>query len=281
MENNEKENDLNVDKSDELIEDREQQKKFVHPYRKYQIYIFISFILSIIFISILYRQNKKLEEYLKQKDIAFTTLQNVDNQSKGISQLLDIVNVNYKLINNLDKKRNIDIIRKPNEIYFLSSLINDKAEITYEFCYKSSVDGYDPKTYFKNCYYKSPLVFLIETNKGYRFGAFISVFTGYSYNSEYYVFDEKAFIFSFDTYKKYKVIDPYYAFKYRTNEFPWFGKKDIYIGEDFTETSSSFSEFPSNFKRDESDKGDYILNGGIKKFKIKELEVLIVTIRPD
>jgi len=136
MENKDNENDLNNDKSDELIDDREQQKRLVHPYRKYQIYIFLSFILSIIFISILYRQNKKLDEYLKQKDIAFSTLQNVDNQSKGISQLLDIVNVNYKLINNLDKKRNIDIIKNPSEIYFLSSLISDKSEISYEFCYK-------------------------------------------------------------------------------------------------------------------------------------------------
>ena len=143
MDNNK--NDLIKDKTDELIDDREQQKKLVHPYRKYQLLIFLLFISSIIFIYILYRQNKKLQEYLKQKDIAFTTLQNSDSQSKGINQLLDIVDVNYKLINNLDKSKNIDIIKKPSEIYFLSSLISDKNEISYHICYKRSNDGCDPK----------------------------------------------------------------------------------------------------------------------------------------
>ena len=42
-------NDL-IDKTDELIENREEQKKIVHPYRKYQISILLSFILSIIFL---------------------------------------------------------------------------------------------------------------------------------------------------------------------------------------------------------------------------------------
>ena len=276
----ENKNSLIKDKTDELIDDREQQKKLVHPYRKYQLLILLLFILSIIFICILYRQNKKLQEYLKQKDIAFTTLQNSDQQSKGIDQLLDIVDVNYKLINNLDKSKNIDIIKKPSEIYFLSSLISDKNEISYHICYKSSIDGCNSKIYLENCIKSSPLVFLIETNEGYRFGVFISVFIGYEFYDEdnFYVKDDNAFIFSFDTHKKYKIKDSSFAVYLRKNDFPWFGKKDIVIGQNFGEKASSFTEYPSNFKRDESDKGDYILNGGIKKFVIKEMEVLTVYI---
>ena len=276
----ENKNTLIKDKTDELIDDREQQKKLVHPYRKYQLLILLLFILSIIFICILYRQNKKLLEYLKQKDIAFTTLQNSDQQSKGIDQLLDIVDVNYKLINNLDKSKNIDIIKKPSEIYFLSSLISDKNEISYHICYKSSIDGCNPKIYLENCIKSYPLVFLIETNEGYRFGVFISVFIGYEFYDEdnFYVKDDNAFIFSFDTYKKYKIKDSNFAVYLRKNDFPWFGKKDIVIGQNFGEKASSYTEYPSNFKRDEVDKGDYILNGGTKKFVIKEMEVLTVYI---
>ena len=44
MENNE--NNSSMDKTDELIEDREQQKKLVHPYRKYQIYYLIIYIIN-------------------------------------------------------------------------------------------------------------------------------------------------------------------------------------------------------------------------------------------
>ena len=87
-----------------------------------------------------------------------------------------------------------------------------------------------------------------------------------------------AFIFSFDTYKKYKIKDSSFAVYLRKNDFPWFGKKDIVIGQNFGEKTSSYTEFPSNFKRDEGDKGDYILNGGIKKFVIKEMEVITVYI---
>ena len=54
-------------KSDELIEDREEQKKLVHPYRKYQLYIISMFILMIILSIILYNQNNKLKKYLKKK----------------------------------------------------------------------------------------------------------------------------------------------------------------------------------------------------------------------
>ena len=274
-------NDLTIDKTDELIDDREQQKKLVHPYRKYQIYILLSLIPTIIFIIILYNQNKKLQEYLTQKDIAFSTLQNIDTQSKGISRLLEIVDVNYKLIHDLDKHKNINIIKKPNEIYFLSSLISDNNDITYKVCYKSSVDGQSYEAFKQNCHWDSPLIFLIETNQGYRFGVFINVNIWYDFfDSDFYIQDEKAFIFSLDTYKKYEIGDSWKAIYYRQKNFPWFGNKDIFIGDNFLETSSSFCEYPKAYKRDASDKGDYILNGGIKKYTIKELEVLTLFIRP-
>ena len=270
-------NDL-IDKTDELIENREEQKKIVHPYRKYQIGILLSFILSIIFLSMLCNKNKKLQEYLKQKDIALTTLQNIDKQSKGINQLLDIVDVNYNLINNLDKKKNINIIQKPSEIYFLSSLISDKNYITYNICYKSSLDGQSPKIFINNCASFSPLVFLIETNDGYRFGVYISTFLNYNFQNEenIYLKDDNAFIFSFDTFKKYIIDDKFkdYAIFIRKGKFPSFGKNDIYIGDNFMKKANSFCEYPKAFKRNIDDKGDYILNGGIKKFIIKELEVL-------
>ena len=64
-------NDNISQKSDELIEDREQQKKLVRPYRKYQLYIISMFILMIILGIILYNQNNKLKKYLKKKIYQF------------------------------------------------------------------------------------------------------------------------------------------------------------------------------------------------------------------
>ena len=276
----EKNIDENSEKTDELIEDREEQKKLVHPYRKYQLYIILMFIIMIILSLILYNKNKKLKKYLNEKDISYTSLTNIEEQTKGIKQLRDIVDVNYKYLNKLDEVKNIDIIKYPHEIYFLSSLISEKDIITYKVCYKSSEDGDSPEIFIENCSKFTPLIFLFQTTDGYRFGVYINQFLNYELNSGKggYIWDNQAFIFSFDTKKKYKIKQADYAIYIQPNDFPWFGKKDIFIGKEFTKISSSSCDYPEAFERNNEDKGDYILNGGIKKFMIKELEVLAPSI---
>ena len=37
--------------------------------------------------------------------------------------------------------------------------------------------------------------------------------------------------------------------------------------------------FPNDYEKDNSDFGDFILNGGMKKFKVKEMELASVYIR--
>lgn len=262
--------------TDQLIEDRNEQKKLVHPYRKYQLYILIMFILMIILSIILFNQNKKLKDYLKEKDNVLTSLTNIENESKGVKEFYDIVEVNYKYLLRLDERPNIEIIRTPEEIYFLSYLIADDNIITYELCYKSTEDGDSPLAFINKCSNLTPLVFLIETNDGYRFGVYISQFLNYNLNGGKggYIPDNRAFIFSFDNTKKYPIKKPEYAIYIQPDDFPWFGKKDIFIGKNFAKSSSSFCEFPVAFERNQGDKGDYILNGGIKKFIIKRMEVL-------
>ena len=39
--------------------------------------------------------------------------------------------------------------------------------------------------------------------------------------------------------------------------------------------------FPNDFERDNSDFGDFILNGGMKKFQVKEMELASVYIRDE
>ena len=80
------------------------------------------------------------------------------------------------------------------------------------------------------------MVFLIETNDGYRFGVFISIFLGGDFGDKnFYLRDDNAFIFSFNTFKKYEIKKSYedYAVYYRKNKFPWFGKRDIYLRDNY------------------------------------------------
>ena len=272
----EKLNDDTTQKSDELIEDREEQKKLIHPYRKYQLYILSMFILMIIFSIKLYKQNKKLKEYLKEKDLSLTLLTNIEGESKGVKEFIELIDVNYKCLNKLDEQRNIDIIKFPHELYSLSNSITDKDIVTYEVCYKSSEDGDSPDKFIKKCSHLTPLILFIETNEGYRFGVYISQYLNYDINEGKggYIWDSEAFIYSFDTGKKYNIKQPEYAVYIQPNDFPWFGKKDIFIGKDFVRSYSSYCEYPVAFERNSEDIGDYILNGGIKKFIIKEMEVL-------
>ena len=269
-------NDNISQNSDALIEDREEQKKLVHPYRKYQLYIISMFILMIILSLILYRQNNKLKEYLKKKDLSISLLTSLEKESRGTKQLMELIDVNYQCINKLDERRNIDILKFSNEIFQLSSFIANNDIITYENCYKTSEDGDSPLKFIEKCSKLSPLVFLIETNEGYRFAIYISQFLNYDLNDGKggYIYDNKAFIYSLDTNRKYDIKQPEYAIYIQRNDFPWFGQKDVFIGKDFTRTYSSFCDYPVAFERNEKDKGDYILNGGVKKFIIKEMEVL-------
>ena len=272
----EKLNEIETQKSDELIENREEQKKLIHPYRKYQLYILSMIILIIIFSIKLYKQNNKLKEYLKEKDLSLSLLTKFKGESKGIQEFMEIIDVNYKCLNKLDGQKNIDIIKFPHEMYLLSYSITTQEIVTYEVCYKSSEDGDSPKKFLDNCSNLTPLIFLIETNEGYRFGVYISQYLNYDLNEGKggYIWDSQAFIYSFDTGKKYNIKQPEYAIYVQPNDFPWFGKKDIYIGKDFCSSYSSFCEYPVAFERNSEDRGDYILNGGIKKFIIKEMEVL-------
>ena len=267
-------------KTDELIEDRDEQKKLVHPYRKYQLYILSMFLFMLLFSIILYKQDKQLKEYLKEKDLSLTLLTNIEGESRSIKEIMELIDINYKCLNKLNEVRNIDIIKSPPELLTLSSYISERDIITYEICYKSSQDGDSPAKFLEKCSKLAPLVFLIETTEGYRFAIYISQYLNYEINDGKggYIWDDMAFIYSFDTNKKYNIKEPEYAVYIQPNDFPWFGKRDIFIGEDFTKTSSSFCDYPVVFERNSKDVGDYILNGGVKKFIIKEMEVLAPSI---
>ena len=53
-----------------------------------------------------------------------------------------------------------------------------------------------------------------------------------------------------------------------------FGKRDIVIGKNILSGENSYAVLPVSYEKDPNAPGDYMLNGGMKKFRIKELEVL-------
>jgi hypothetical protein len=260
------------DKDEMMIEDRETQKKLVHPYRKYQLWIIVLILIAIILGIISFNLNSELNELLKTEQNLFAQVTNLKEESAEIQKVYERVDVNYKDIYGLDKKKNIDIIHNLEELNKLSLAINEQGSVSYAICYKATIDGDSPETFKKLCSGTSPTLFLIETVDGYRFGVFTSLYFGEDFNG--YREDNKAFIFSFDTGKKYKIEQPEYAVSDIKGSFPSFGKRDIVLGKNILKEANSYAMFPVSYEKDPDAPGDYLLNGGMKKFRVKELEVL-------
>ena len=266
--------DETEDKEDMMLEDRETQKKLIHPYRKYQLWIIVLIISAIILGIISFNLNSELDSLIKTEANLFNQVTDLAEESKEIQKVYERVDVNYKDIYSLDKKKNIDIIHNLDELNKLSNAINNKGSVSYSLCYKASLDGDSSDTFRKLCGGVSPVLFLIETVDGYRFGAFTSLYFDQEGKFSGYREDDQAFIFSFDTGKKYMIEQPEYAVSDVKGSFPMFGKRDIVLGKNILTGANSYAMFPVSYEKDPNSPGDYILNGGMKKFVIKELEVL-------
>lgn len=261
-------------KFDSII--RKSEKDLVRPYRRYQLSLLTLLILMIIFLFVLNSLNKKLNSVIKENEDVENRLNQEKEIFNDLTEINNKVEVNYASLYKLDKSPNIEIIREIEELYMISGFIGNPENIGYSICFKSSIHGDNGATFREQCQGIAPLLVLIETADGYRFGGYTSVpFT----NDEYgYKYDEQAFLFSFDTKKKYKIIKTEKAISNLKGQFPVFGNNDIYIHNNFLSAANSIIEYPNVYEDDPNAPGDFMLNGGVKKFKIKELEVLSVEI---
>jgi hypothetical protein len=262
------------DNEEMLMDDREAQKRLVHPYRKYQLWIIVLVIIAIVLGIITFNLNSELNTLIKTEENLFSQVTELNEESKEIQKFYERVDVNYKDIYGLDKKKNIDIIHNLEELNQISMAINERASVSYSICYKATLDGDSPETFRKLCANTSPILLLIETVDGYRFAAFTTVHFEEEVQNGGYKEDQEAFIFSFDTGKKYKIEQPEYAVSDSKGNFPSFGRRDIVLGKNILSGTNSFAMYPVSYEKDPNAPGDYMLNGGMKNFKVKELEVL-------
>ena len=249
-----------------------EQKKIVKPYRHFQIKIILLFIFMLILLFYLKSLNSKLNIKVNE----FTTLENdLSSQiqmHESLTKWYERLEVNFECLHSLDKGINIDIIRNIDEYKLINNFISTKEQFAFNICYKATLNGDNAINFRAKCGYVAPLLFLIETVSGFRFGAYISVpLTG---EENGYKEDKNAFLFSLNFRKKYKVIKNEKAIFDIKDKFPAFGNNDIYLDANFLQNEKSFMMFPDAYEEDFQNKGNYILNGGIKYFRVKELEVI-------
>lgn len=265
-----------VEKSSNLI-DREKEKKAVRPYRKYQLMILLFLIVSIIQICKLYSLNKELSQKMNEFESLLDQYFDEKIKEETLTEITDSIDINYEYLYGLDKQPNIDTIKSVDELFLLYSFISPNAsfdDISLTMCYKATSHGDTPDKFRDYCGGVAPLYVIIETTDGYRFGGFTNV--PFSGDGELYKRDENAFLFSFDTKKKYPITNPDKAIFDSPNVFPEFGEHDISISSECLSNTKSMSSFPKSYEGDKDFNYDYILTGGVRKFQVKEMEAIIV-----
>lgn len=166
------------------------------------------------------------------------------------------------------------IAKTKQEKDLLCKWINGKKKkITTELLYKASRDGDKASIFHEKCNGKGATLTLIKNSNGFQFGGFTManwVSGGGACSS-----DEKAFIFSLNTKKMFKVKEKTKAIYCESNYGPCFGYcgTDICIKDNFLTNNNSTSNTPFNYEC--SSKSE--LTGGNPWYKVTELEVYKVS----
>ena len=206
----------------------------------------------------------KLEEIRKKSNL---------NDSSKITLFIPKEEIN-ELINSIKKLNLVNDDTFPSEI--LKDKIEDKKLIISWLPQKpnkitlllnSKIDGDLCKTVIEKCKGKKPTLVVIQTTKDIIFGGYITQ----EWNEDYK--DEKAFVYSLKTRKKYNVKEPNYAKYVYAGSWWGFGpwkhtlilwdnclkRTDNYVGNEAYDIPQS-----------------YELNGGEKYFGVKSYEIFYI-----
>ena len=160
-----------------------------------------------------------------------------------------------------------DIIHNIDELEMIIRKINKESnKITLNLLYKATADSDRAKVFHKKCDKAKSTLVLIETDKSKRFGGYTSVdWQGKCIEKN----DEEAFVFSLDNMKIYEVIPEEKAIGCYPKFGPVFLGCQIRIYDYAFQNGGTTWEKGLNFNTDE----DFVLTGGDRQFKVKEIEV--------
>ena len=163
------------------------------------------------------QENQLLREELKNKDNEIQNLKNENIQIKNRLNNIEDFILNLKI--EKEKSETLDL----NKSYILKNLeektkvkewISENGRIkNIKLLYRATEDGDTSENFYKKCGQKGPTLSIIKTKKERRFGGF-SMTEWNCKESNQQLFDNKAFLYSLDYMKKYKILKPSYAIGY-------------------------------------------------------------------
>lgn len=170
-------------------------------------------------------------------------------------------------------------IKSMDEFNLIRQWTGEKKRII--ICYKGTFDISIKNAFEDYCTKKRWLVFVFKTESRKRIGAII---LNAAYRRDYYHYDEKAFLFSFDNQKKFAINNPSKAFKFNRggddddnnanpnpNDYLFQFGDDLMISKDYLFNKNSRAQFPIDYGTSNDKLND--LTGGESSFRIIELEI--------
>ena len=151
----------------------------------------------------------------------------------------------------------------------LENLPNPPKVLRTKLIYNSDSDGDKAETFHEKCDYISPTLTIIQTEEGYRYGGYTSANWEGPEKPEF-KFDSDAFIFSFDTLRKYESLDADKSIQCNIKTGPNFGDGTIFVPDNFSEEKNYSYNWPSTYNLESENE----LTGNKEcKINIKNYEV--------
>ena len=154
----------------------------------------------------------------------------------------------------------------------LSNLENPPKVLQTKLLYKSEIDGDKASSFHEKCDNISPTITIIQTKEGYRYGGYTSVCWDVPEKSEYRT-DNDAFIFSFDTLKKYECLNKEKSILCSPVFGPNFGDGTICVPDNCFEETNTFYQWPSVYNLTEKNE---LTLGNENKINIMDYEVYAI-----
>ena len=210
---------------------------------------------------------KKVE--ILEKKLNETNLKVVDLEK----QIKNIINEKSNKNEIIDLKENItNIVQLCEERNKIKSLFDEKIPKKFNLLY----NGLDREEFFKKCNGKDNLLFLIEDERGMKYGGYMSSkLIKNEKGNIINIRDEKSFIFNLDTLKKLKVQKSEQAIIIRDNYIICFGKdiddnNDLYIRDNKSYYNAEY--VGSGYTNSYEDKNHEITKG-FNEYKISEIKI--------
>jgi hypothetical protein len=159
----------------------------------------------------------------------------------------------------------------------LSNLENPPKILYTKLLYKSETDGDKASNFHEKCDNISPTITLIQTKEGYRYGGYTSVCWEAPEQSEFKP-DNDAFIFSFDTLKKYECLDAEKSIVCSMLFGPNFGDGTILVPDNFNGETKASYPWPSIYNLTEKNE---LTLGNENKINIMDYEVYAIELNND